>query len=509
MQSKSVGWIQSWLVILVASILLPPLGLVLLWRKSGIGLIRKLLGSLLICGVAIVHLVLFFGLRFEVDGSAMRPIFYFGTRERHYEALEEERAEQKSLIPLASKSLSGDVEPDATASIGAESLAKVDAYWTDFRGPDRDGHYREMEIITQWSDGLEELWRHRVGGGYASFVIAEGKAFTIEQRREREVVAAYDIKTGLEIWTNSWEAHFQEPMGGPGPRATPTWNEGMLFALGAEGELRCLGANTGELIWRKNILTENQADNLSWAMAASPLVVDDLVVVLPGGSTDNSVVAYDKRTGEPVWKSLSDRQSYTSPVLVTLAGQRQLLVVTAERVVGLTVAEGDLLWEHPWSTSYDVNAAQPLVAGSNRVFISAGYGHGSALLEVSQQDHQFRASAVWETHRMKNKFSGAVLHEGYIYGLDEAILACIDVSSGELMWKGGRYGYGQVLLASGHLIIVTEKGDLVLVKATPERHMELARFGAVEGKTWNNPAIGNGQLLVRNTREMVSYRISP
>jgi outer membrane protein assembly factor BamB len=146
---------------------------------------------------------------------------------------------------------------------------------------------------------------------------------------------------------------------------------------------------------------------------------------------------------------------------------------------------------------------------SNRIFVSAGYGHGAILLEVAAKGSHFEARPVWESHRMKNKFSGSVLHDGYIYGLDEAILACIEVESGRLMWKGGRYGYGQVLLASGHLIVTTEKGDLVLVKASPENHQELARFSAVEGKTWNNPAIAGGRILVRNTREMVSYRISP
>jgi outer membrane protein assembly factor BamB len=387
--------------------------------------------------------------------------------------------------------------------------AKADAYWTDFRGPDRDGQYREMEILTQWSGGLEELWRQRVGGGYASFVIADGKAYTIEQRRDQEVVAAYEMKTGRELWTNSWEAHFQEPMGGNGPRATPTWNEGMIYAQGAEGELRCLEADTGKVLWAKNILRENQAENRNWAMAASPLVVDDMVVALPGGRSGNSVVAYDKRTGVPIWQALSDKQAYTSPMLVILGGQRQLLIVTAERVVGLTVKEGSLLWDYPWTTGYDVNAAQPLVVDPNRFYISAGYGHGAALVEVTRQDNRFTARTVWETHRMKNKFSGAVLYEGYIYGLDEAILACIEVETGELMWKGGRYGYGQLLLASGHLVIVTEKGDLVLVKATPENHQELARFSAITGKTWNNPAISGGHLLVRNTREMACFRISP
>ncbi|MCP5110853.1 MAG: PQQ-binding-like beta-propeller repeat protein, partial [bacterium] len=393
--------------------------------------------------------------------------------------------------------------------VPAASAEWEDAYWTDFRGPNRDGRYSETEVLTEWPDGgLEELWRKPVGGGYASFVVAGGKAFTIEQRRDQEVVAAYDMETGAEVWANSWRANFRESLGGPGPRATPTWHEGMLYALGAEGELRCLNAATGEVIWRKNILDDNGSSNIQWAMAASPLIVDEKVIVLPGGR-GASVVAYHKQTGEPIWKSLDDGQAYTAPMVATLDGMRQLVVVSAGRVMGVTVENGKLLWEHPWTTSYDVNAAQPLVVGDKRLYVSAGYGHGAALLEITCAEGVCGLEVVWESNRMKNKFSGAVLHDGHIYGLDEAILASIDIATGKLNWKGGRYGYGQVLLAGGHLIVITEKGELVLVKATPESHQELARFQAIEGKTWNNPAIAGGRLLVRNTLEMACYRIAP
>ena len=379
----------------------------------------------------------------------------------------------------------------------------------DFRGPNRDGHYTEGPIFTDWpADGLEELWRKPLGGGYASFVVAGGRAFTIEQRRDQEVVAAYGMETGAEVWTNSWDAHFDEALGGPGPRATPTWHEGKLYALGAEGELRCLNATNGEVIWRKNILDDNGSPNLKWAMAASPLVVDDKLIVLPGGD-GASVVAYHKETGELIWKSLSDKQSYTAPMVATLDDVRQLIVVSGSRVMGVTIEEGKLLWEQPWSTSYDINAAQPLLVSDRRLYISAGYGHGAALFEITCAGGACSSEVVWETNRMKNKFSGAVFHDGHIYGLDEAILASIDVETGKLNWKGGRYGYGQVLLASGHLIVITERGELVLVKATPESHQELARFQAIEGKTWNNPAIADGKLLVRNTLEMACYRITP
>jgi len=338
-------------------------------------------------------------------------------------------------------------------------------------------------------------------------VVADGHAFTIEQRRQQEVVTAYNVVSGRELWAHGWDASFREALGGDGPRACPTWHDGRVYALGAAGELRSLDAETGKRIWSRNILSDNGAQNLQWGMAAAPLVVDGKVIVLPGGSAGKSVVAYDERTGEPLWKVLGNVQAYTSPMLVTLAGKRQILVVSARRILGLNVEDGSLIWEYPWVTGMDISVAQPIVIGENRVFISASYGHGAAVIEVAPADKGFRAQQVWANGRIKNKFSTSVLYEGYLYGLDEAILACIDAARGELKWKGGRYGYGQVLLASGHLVLTTEEGDVVLVKATPERHEELARFTAISGKTWNVPAISDGYLLVRNAQEMAGFRI--
>jgi outer membrane protein assembly factor BamB len=372
-----------------------------------------------------------------------------------------------------------------------------------------DGRY-EGEIETAWPEGgLPPLYKQPIGGGYASFVIADGVAFTIEQRRGQEVAAAYDLETGREVWTRSWTADFRETLGGDGPRATPTWDEGRLFVLGAEGNLEVLEGATGEIVWERNILEDANAGNLTWGMSASPLIVDEKVVVLPGGSGGSSVIAYDKATGDILWKSLDDTQAYTSPILVTLAGERQILVVSARRAMGLSVDGGALLWDHPWVTNQGINVAQPLVLGEDRVFLSAGYGHGAEVVEILRDDAGMKARSVWSNTRMKNKFTSSVLHEGHIYGLDEAILACVDASTGDLKWKGGRYGYGQLVFASGHLVVLTERGEVALVKATPERHEEIAMFPAIEGKTWNHPAIGGGILLVRNANEMAAFRIAP
>jgi outer membrane protein assembly factor BamB len=467
--------------------------------------------SLLLVGGALYQ---FFGLRFVMDGSGMPYPRFVEPSLAQAERIERHREAQRTEAPLtpavgrtsiaAQPVASAPAEPVPGAKPEAARLAGPPPYWTDFRGPKRDGVYAEVPVLADWpARGLTPLWKQPIGGGYASFVVARGRAFTIEQRGPQEVVAAYDVPTGRELWTNSWSAEFRESMGGDGPRATPTWADGRVYALGATGELRALDDSSGKVIWRTNILSDSGARNLDWGMAASPLVVDDTVIVLPGGSDGRSIVGYDRITGKQVWSALGDKQAYCSPMLVTLNGVRQLLVVSAMRVMGVVPGDGKVLWEYAFPTFNGINAAQPLVVGDNRVFVSASYGAGAAMLELGDGD--FSVREVWRNNRMKNRFSGSVLHEGVIYGLDEGILAALDAGTGELEWKGGRYGYGQVLLAGANLIVLTEDGDLALVRAIPERHQEIARFPVLEGKTWNVPALSGGYLLVRNLAEMAAF----
>ena len=460
------------------------------------------------------------GLRVVVDGGGSPYLAFVESEAAHAGRIARHRQAQRASAEPAAKPVepapadpgraqpAADVAAVPTAAGGPTATVPAPAppYWTDFRGPRRDGHYAEVPIRTNWpSGGLTPLWKEPVGGGYASFVIVRGRAFTIEQRGDEEVAAAYDVATGRELWTNRWTAAFRELRGGDGPRATPTWADGLVYVLGAAGELRCFEDATGRVVWRTNILTDAGATNLQWGMAASPLIVDDTVVVLPGGADGRSVVAYERRTGKPAWSAQGDQQAYASPMLVTLAGVSQILVFTASRLMGITPDRGEVLWQYPWTTQYGVNAGQPLVIGDSRVFISTGYGTGAAVVEVFAADGRLSAREIWRNIRMKNQFTSSVLQDGFIYGLDESILACVDAATGELKWKGGRYGYGHVLLASGHLIVLTEDGDLALVRATPERHQEVVRFPVLEGKTWNHPAMADGYLLVRNINEMVAF----
>jgi outer membrane protein assembly factor BamB len=479
--------------------------------------VLKYAGLLLIVIIAMGGILFALGMRVVLDGGGSPHLRFVKSAETQADELARHRQAQRAQPPPAPTApeapapavngtptdISKPVLPAVATPPSPARDPRGSAYWTDFRGPQRDGHYRQQPIRTDWpSDGLKPMWKEPVGGGYASLVIANGRAFTIEQRGSEEVVAAYDVMTGRELWTNTWTAAFRETMGGDGPRATPTWADGRVYALGAEGELRAIEDSTGRTVWRTNILRDAGARNLQWGMSASPLIVNETVVVLPGGPNGQSIVAYDRAGGKRAWSAQGDQQAYSSPMLVTLGGVQQILVFSASRLMGLAPDGSKVLWEYPWKTQFDINASQPLVVGDNRVFLSTGYGTGAAVIEVSG-DGSVRE--VWRNIRMKNQFTSSVLHDGYIYGLDENILACVDAATGDLKWKGGRYGYGQVVLASGHLIVLTEDGNLALVRATPERHEERVRFPAIEGKTWNHPAMSDGVLLVRNLAEMAAF----
>jgi outer membrane protein assembly factor BamB len=502
--------LRSRLALWLGVFLFPPVGLVFLWIRGDVRVWKRIAATLGIVVIAILELFYVYGMRVVWNGTVKVTGVTFESRARHDARLEADRARQRTETPPPVAPAPVESTPPAAelAPIRAPEKIQPAAYWTDFRGPGRAGVYTETEIDTAWpAGGLPRLWKQPIGGGYASFTVGEGRAYTIEQRRDREAITAYDVQTGRELWAFTYPASFDEVLGGPGPRATPVYHEGLVYSLGANGDFYCLSAKTGKPKWSKNILTDNGAKNIHWAMSGSPLIVNQHVIVTPGGANGKSIVAYNTLTGEPVWRSLSDRAAYTSPILATLAGRRQIVWISGERAVGVAVEDGKLLWEFPFPAQMDMNCSQPVVIDDTHVLVSSAQGPGAALLEITKTDDAFAAHPVWQNNRLKNKFNSSVLYEGYLYGFDEAILTCIDPKTGEVKWKGGRYGYGQLLLADGYLIVTTEEGDVVLVRATPGSHQELARFSAIEGRTWNIPAIDNGLLFVRNTTEMACFRL--
>lgn len=380
--------------------------------------------------------------------------------------------------------------------------------YPQFLGPGRDAVIENIELEKDWQKHPpEEMWRHGVGAAWSSFAVVSSLAFTQEQKGEDEQVVCYDLVTGSEMWRHAYAAHYSTVLGGTGPRATPTVSGNRVYALGATGVLNCLDQKTGEVIWSKNILTENQAELPQWGVSGSPLLVDSLVVVCPGGTNGNSLVAYNKDTGDIAWSSGSDKAGYSSPMLATIAGQAQILIFNHDHVVAHQPGSGEILWQFPW-TGDTQKVAQPLVLPGDRVAVTSGYGVGSKLLQiVKDTDGKLHPELLWTSRRMKPKFANIVHRGNFIYGLDDGILACIDIETGKRRWKGGRYGHGQLLLVEDFLLITTEKGSIVLVEANSSSFNELAVHPALKGKTWNNPALAGQYLLVRNSREAACFKL--
>jgi outer membrane protein assembly factor BamB len=384
-----------------------------------------------------------------------------------------------------------------------------------YRGAQGDGVVRGVRLATDWVTAPpRQVWRHPCGGGYAGFAVAGNVAVTIEQRRAQEVVVCYDRASGSERWSYAYPAlfHRSEPMGGDGPRATPTIHDGAVYSLGATGVLACLDGATGQERWRINILDDNEAANPAWAMSGSPLIVGDCVVVNPGidpaRNAGKSLAAYDRKTGKKIWAAQNRAAAYSSPQLATLAGKRQILVFDALGLAGADPSAGRELWSYPWETMMGMNISQPLVIGDDRVLISSEQSNGAAVLQVVADGAGFAVKEVWHNRSLASKFSNPVYHDGHIYSLNYGMLSCLAAPSGERCWKEKRYGHGQILLAGDVILVLSEKGELALVAADPAGYRELAHSAALDGKTWNTPALAGNQLFIRNHNEMACYELA-
>jgi outer membrane protein assembly factor BamB len=424
----------------------------------------------------------------------MVPIIRFRSEPEPEDLLEQHRAKQPA---------------------GTAALVKATIYdFSEYRGKDRAGVVIGPALATDWkASPPRQLWRQPVGGGYSGFAVEGNALVTLEQRRDQEVVVCYDTTTGVERWKHAYPAMFSETLGGNGPRATPTIADGAVFSLGAKGKLVCLDLKNGEREWDADILKGNK--NIMWGMSGSPLVYENVVVVNPGAQTPETagraLVAYDRKTGKEIWHGGNHRAGYSSPMLATLAGRRQIVLFDGEGIGGYDEHGGKELWWHEWKTMNDINVAQPVILDGDRVFVSSAYDVGCSIFRISKAGDEWQQPRE-EWHNptsMRCKFTSPVLYQGCLYGLDEGYLVCVDPNNGYRRWKGKNYGHGQLLLSGATLVILSEHGKLVLARATPEpdrkTQNELTNMQAIEGKTWNCFALADGIVYVRNDTEMAAY----
>ena len=428
------------------------------------------------------------------------------------------------LVPLlewrwsgkAAESLMGS-DPTAPPFPPAGGGIKGGKDYPQFLGPHRNGTVQGIKLARDWSKRPPQLlWRQPISAGWSAFAVVGSSAVTQEQRGEYEMVVCYDLHSGQERWSHSDRDRYEATPAGVGPRATPTIVEDRVYTLGATGILNCLDLATGERVWSEDILYDNDAEIASWGISGSPLVLDDLVVVSAGGGAGKSLVAYHKDTGERIWRDGSSPAGYSSPLITTLAGVPQILIFNYGSVAAHDPNGGQILWQHPWPNTTEC-ISQPVPLPDDRLFVSSGYGIGCKLFQIAHDaDNQLKTTLVWETPRLKAKFTNVIHLDGYIYGLDDGVLVCLDLADGQRKWKRGRYGHGQVILVddpdgtrdqNGLLLVSAESGDVLLVEVNPNESKELARLPALASKTWNNPALAGQYLLVRNDREAACYEL--
>ncbi len=414
---------------------------------------------------------------------------------------------EELFLAEQSKSRADHPEPQESAS-SKQPPASAPGDWSEFRGPNRDGIVFDCRINDDWKSRAPQLiWRQRIGPSWSTFSIAGERLFTQEQRGEFEAVVCYDAATGAERWAHQDPVRFYEGLSGAGPRATPTFAGGRIYALGGRGNLNCLDATSGKAIWSHDIAADAKAEVPTWGFSSSPLVLDGLVVVYAGGK-EQGLLAYHAETGEPAWSVACGAASYSSPQRAIFGGVPQILMASDQSLRAVKPETGELLWEYPMGQEMTMPEIQPHVLGENQLVIQAGTG--LKLLEISQRDGKWSIDERWNSKALRPSFNEFMVLDGNAYGFDEGIFGCLDLETGKRRWKRGRYAHGQaVLLAEQQLLVVlSETGEAVLLAADPKQLKELGRFQAIEGKCWNYPLVAGGRLYVRNGEEAACYDIA-
>lgn len=386
------------------------------------------------------------------------------------------------------------------ALILSSSFSRADD-WPQWRGPNRDGVSSEKGIKTTWpAEGPAKLWEAKIGVGWAAVSVAKGRLYTIGNTDDADTVYCFDAITGREVWKHSYSSAAKDPNGYPGPRATPTVDEDRVYSVSRQGNLFCLSAQNGDIIWKTDYQNDFKSAAPTWGFAGSPLVEGE-VLIAEVGAKDAAVVAFNKKTGAVVWKSKGDKAGYSSPVAYTQNGVRYVLTFSAFGLESRRVKDGALAWKHAWKTNYDVNAVTPIVVGE-KIFLASAYGVGGAVLDISSG----QPVELWKHKQMAVHMTGAVFWGGHLYGFDENTLRCVDFNTGAIKWGETKYGKGSLILADGRLIVYGGRGQLGLVEASPAGYKEIAFAQVLGGKdTWAPPALANGLLYLRSLETLAAF----
>ncbi|MBT5925849.1 MAG: PQQ-binding-like beta-propeller repeat protein [Verrucomicrobia bacterium] len=388
----------------------------------------------------------------------------------------------------------------------AETLPAAQLDFLQFLGSDRNAVLKGIPITPEHIKSTpKELWRQPIGQGWSGFVVEGPYAYTQEQAGEKESITCYQLSTGHLIWRYDYTADYSSVIAGNGPRATPTIAGEYLVTMGSTGILNCLRRSNGEPIWSHNVIKDATAKIPDWGFSPSPLVAESEVIVPAGEGGESSLRVYDLASGALLRSSPNVSASYSSPILAQWGEVTQLLYMYHKGFAGYSPDGEQQLWDIAWGSQFP-DVAVPIVLPDLKVFISSGYGVGCALLQLKKSETgEWSTEQVWKQRTMKAKFTNVVARDGFVYGLDDGMMACINLENGRRQWKEGRYGHGQMFLLENAIMVLSEKGDVIWMEINPNEPKIISQWHALDGKTWNPPCLAWPYLLLRNDQEAVCF----
>jgi outer membrane protein assembly factor BamB len=408
------------------------------------------------------------------------------------------------------------------ANLFACAIPCFAADWSQYRGNSHDG--KTPEKISSWpKDGLRQVWKAPASNGFSSLVVGDGKAFTLISEEvdgaPREVCLALDANTGKRLWAapigiakyeGGGDSGAKGNNGGDGPRSTPSYSDGRVYAISGDLVLACLNGADGAVIWKKDIIKEFQGKNIGWRNAASPLIDGDLLF-MAGGGAGQALLAFNKADGSVAWKGQDDKMTHATPTLAVIGGVKQVIFLTQKGLVSVAPETGKVLWRQAFD--YSTSTAASPVVFEDVVYCSAGYGTGAGAYQVKKTGDEFSTTELWRLkgNKLANHWSTPIVKDGYLYGMfqfkeyADGPVKCVDIRTGKEMWSQAGFGPGNVILAGSELVALGDAGQLVLIDPNPAKYTELARFDNLDGKCWSTPAFCNGRLYVRSVKEAACF----